>query len=77
MPKPSATQEELEERALRQREWRAFRRDFPLTQSELAKRLEVSRRSVQAVEAAEVTPHPRTLGRFLAVKAFLAGKKLA
>ena len=77
MPKPSATQEELEERVLRQREWRAFRRDVPLTQSKLAKRLEVSRRSVQAVEAGEVTPHPRTLRRFLAVKALLAGRKLA
>jgi hypothetical protein len=39
--------------------------------------LEISRRTVQAVEAGEVTPHPRTLRRFLAVKAFLVGKKLA
>jgi DNA-binding XRE family transcriptional regulator len=73
MPKASATQEELDERAIRQREWRTFRREFPLTQSELAERLGVSRRTVQAVEAGAVTPHPRTLRRFIAIKTFLAG----
>jgi DNA-binding XRE family transcriptional regulator len=77
MAKPRATQEELDERVIRQLEWRTFRRECRLTQTELSERLEVSRRSVQAVEAGEVTPYPRTLRRFLAVKAFLARKKLA
>jgi DNA-binding XRE family transcriptional regulator len=69
MPKPTATQEKVEDRIFRQQEWRAFRRNFPLTQSELAEELGISRRTVQAVEAGEVTPHPRTLRRFSAVKA--------
>ncbi len=72
MPKPSTASEGLDERVLRQREWRNFRRECPLTQSELAERLGVSRRTVQSVEAGEVTPHPRTLRRFVAVKAYLS-----
>jgi DNA-binding XRE family transcriptional regulator len=72
MPKPSTTSEELDERVLRQREWRTFRREFPLTQSKLAEKLEVSRRTVQSVEAGTVTPHPKTLRRFISVKASLS-----
>jgi len=75
--KRTRTQEELDEIANRQREWRTFRREFPLTQSELAERLEVSRRTIQAVEAAEVAPHPKTLRRFITFKASLAGRKMA
>jgi hypothetical protein len=42
MPKPIINQGELDERIRRRQEWRAFRREFPLTQSELAEYLEVS-----------------------------------
>jgi DNA-binding XRE family transcriptional regulator len=75
MPKSAPTQEELNERISRRDEWRSFRREFHASQTKLAKALGVCLRSVQAVEACEVTPLFRTQRLFPVVKARWAGMR--
>jgi DNA-binding XRE family transcriptional regulator len=68
MPKPKPTDEDLEQREVRKREWLAFRKEFLFTQVKLADVLGISRRSVQLVESAKVTPLAQTLRAFNALK---------
>jgi DNA-binding XRE family transcriptional regulator len=68
MPQPKPTREDIKLRKLRAEEWRAFRRDCLLTQRRLADILNISRRTVQQVEAAKVNPHRVTLLRFAACR---------
>jgi len=69
MSRPKPTEEDLEERQVRRREWIRFRKDNLLTQVKLAEVLGISRRTVQFVESAELTPLQSTLRRFRTLKA--------
>ncbi len=55
---------EKAERKLRAEEWKRFRQTSLITQRKLAERLGLSRRTIQQIEAAQVTPHISTLRRF-------------
>jgi DNA-binding XRE family transcriptional regulator len=59
------TKEEENRRKARAKLWTEFRADFLLTQSQLAELLGISRRTVQYVEDAEVTPNKRVQSLFL------------
>jgi DNA-binding XRE family transcriptional regulator len=64
MPKRSA---ELTERQERAEAWKQFRRDHLFTQRKLAEALgNISRRTIQQVEAGNITPHSSTLRLFAA-----------
>src|SRR4051812_32890423 len=65
---PSAT--ELKRAKARAAEWRQFRRNFLYSQLALAEALQISRRSVVAVETGRevITPHPDTLRAFRELK---------
>ena len=69
MPRPKPTEEDLKIREARSKEWCDFRRDFLFTQVKLADILGISRRCVQLIEKAKVTPLPQTLRNFAALKA--------
>lgn len=58
------TTAELKARAIRAREWRAFRRNFLYTQVVLAEALGISERSVQYIEHGKVTPGLETQRQF-------------
>jgi DNA-binding XRE family transcriptional regulator len=59
------TKEEENRRKARAKLWTEFRADFLLTQSQLAELLGISRRMVQYVEKASVTPDRPIQSRFL------------
>jgi DNA-binding XRE family transcriptional regulator len=61
------------ERRLRAKVWRKFREDFLITQTRLADVLGISRRTVQQIEAGNVTPHGETLRRFAAHRQMCEG----
>jgi DNA-binding XRE family transcriptional regulator len=69
MSRPKPDEEDLRERKLRQIEWREFRRNYLFTQTKLAGILGISRRTVQKIEAAQVTPYAETLRRFKTLQA--------
>ena len=69
MPRPKPTEEDLVIREKRAKEWIEFRREYIFTQKKLADVLGISRRSVQFIEGAEVTPLASTLTKFNALKA--------
>lgn len=77
MPRPKPTEEDLNERQLRRREWVRFRKDFLFTQVKLADILGISRRTVQFIEAGELTPLVSTLRKFNALKAKHEQEKVA
>ena len=77
MPRPKPTEEDLLERRTRREEWLKFRKDNLFTQVKLAEILEISRRTVQFIEAAELTPLMSTLRKFLALKAKYDAEKVA
>jgi len=64
--KPSAR--DLKDRKNRAHMWKEFRRTFLFTQKRLGDIVHISRRTVQQIEAAKVTPNPDTLRRFLIIK---------
>jgi len=64
MPRPKPTSSDLEERKQRSEVWKNFRSEFLLTQAKLAEVLEISRRTVQQIEAGVVTPSEVTLRKF-------------
>jgi DNA-binding XRE family transcriptional regulator len=64
MPRPKPTSRALYERKDRAQEWKVFRRNNLLTQKRLAHIMGVSRRTIQLVEGAYITPHPKTLRLF-------------
>jgi DNA-binding XRE family transcriptional regulator len=62
--------EELNDAIARQKEWIEFRRKHLFSQVRLAETLGISRRTVQAIEAASAKrPHFDTLRKFYALKA--------
>ena len=65
-----STPEELEqvERNKRAEEWKSFRKDNLITQRKLADLIEVSRRTIQQIEAGTISPHKSTLNQFLALR---------
>jgi DNA-binding XRE family transcriptional regulator len=69
MPRPKPTEEDMKERDARREEWRKFRKDHLFTQVKLAEVLDLSRRTVQLIEAGKVSPFPDTLRKFQALKA--------
>jgi DNA-binding XRE family transcriptional regulator len=69
MPKPKPTEEELNEREPRRQEWIKFRKNNLLTQVKLAELLQISRRTVQFVEAGQHTPLRSTLRKFKTLQA--------
>lgn len=69
MPRLKPSKEDLKERELRRHEWVEFRRKNLFTQVRLAQVLELSRRTVQQIEAGKVSPWPETLRKFQALKA--------
>ena len=77
MPRPKPTEEDLLERRTRREEWLKFRKDNLFTQVKLAEILEISRRTVQFIEAAELTPLMSTLRKFRALKAKYDAEKVA
>lgn len=64
MPRPKPTADDLKERKTRAKEWRTFRRSFKVTQRKLEDILGISRRTIQMVEAAKISPHAATLTKF-------------
>lgn len=77
MPKPKPTEEDLKDRQTRRQEWTRFRKEFLFTQTKLADVLGISRRTVQFIEAGELTPLTSTLRRFNALKAKYHEEKVA
>lgn len=63
---PFADSEEVRER--RADEWRLFRRNHLFTQRHLADITGISRRTLQLIEAARITPQPTTLRKFMLYK---------
>jgi DNA-binding XRE family transcriptional regulator len=68
MPKPPPTPDDLKERKKRASEWKMFRRRHLFTQRRLADTVGISRRTVQQVENAHITPHLSTLVLFEKLK---------
>lgn len=68
MARPKPTPRDLKERKQRALLWKGFRRDNLFTQGKLAQVLRISRRTVQQIEAARVTPHPGTIRVFAVLK---------
>jgi DNA-binding XRE family transcriptional regulator len=68
MPRPKPTSRDISDRKVRATEWKEFRRDYLFTQKRLADIVGVSRRTIQKIEAAIVTPHPDTLRLFRAIQ---------
>jgi DNA-binding XRE family transcriptional regulator len=62
------TGEEKRERRERSDEWRRFRRDHLFTQKKLGEIIGVSRRTIQEIEAARISPHAETLRVFAVFK---------
>jgi DNA-binding XRE family transcriptional regulator len=58
--------EELEVRKKRAEDWKSFRKENLFTQRRLAETLGVSRRTIQQIEGAYITPHQDTLRLFAA-----------
>jgi len=73
MPRPRPTGDDQKRRKKRADEWRKFRRDNLFTQKRLAEVMsnsvgEISRRTIQQIEAGRITPHPTTLRLFAIFK---------
>jgi len=70
--KPSSDEllssDELKRREKLAMEWKLFRRNNLFTQKKLAEVMGVSRRTIQQIEGARVTPHPDTVREFLKLK---------
>ena len=69
MPRLKPTDEELKERAERAAALKNFMKDNKFTEMKLAEQLGVSRRSVQMMKSANVTPHESTLRKLAALVA--------
>lgn len=63
------------ERNRRAKEWREFRKENLMTQQMLADTIGISRRTVQMVETAGVTPHAGVLSRFKTLQQKYAREK--
>jgi len=61
MPRPKPSKEDLQERKKLAAAVKQFAKDNLFTEIKLAEVLGLSRRTVQMIKAAKVTPHPSTL----------------
>ena len=68
MPRPKASEKDLERREVRRGEWSSFRTQYLLTQKRLAEVLGISRRTIQMIEGGKITPRANTLRKFLVLK---------
>jgi DNA-binding XRE family transcriptional regulator len=59
---------DLRQRKKRANDWKLFRRNNFFTQKQLAEVIGVSRRTIQQVEGAHITPRDLTLRRFAVFK---------
>lgn len=75
MPRRKPTELDLEERKIRAVEWQNFRKRYLFTQQKLAEILDLSRRTVQMIEAGLITPHPGTLRSFETLRAKHEGER--
>jgi len=75
MPKPPVTREELRERKQRSRIWRLFRKEFNFRQTDLAERLEINVRTIQAIEAGTTTPLATTQRKFATLKSVFESRR--
>lgn len=64
MARPKTTPEDIEKRKKIAKEWADFRYGHLFTQKKLAEILGISRRTVQMIEAGQVTPHGNTAKQF-------------
>jgi DNA-binding XRE family transcriptional regulator len=69
MPRAKPDNAELEEREQRKQEWIKFRKENLITQEKFADLLGIGRRTIQMVEKARISPYPKTLRKFAALKA--------
>ena len=69
MPRPKPTEEDLNERQVRRQEWVKFRKEHLFTQVKLAEVMGINRRTVQFIEAGQLTPLPGTMRKFNSLKA--------
>ena len=77
MPRPKTTQEDIEKRRITAKQWVDFRFSYLFTQKQMAEVLGISRRTVQMIEAGQVTPHPKTIRLFEALVVRYKGGKVA
>jgi DNA-binding XRE family transcriptional regulator len=73
MSRPKPNTDDLKKRKKRAAEWKQFRKNFLFTQKKLADTMAdsvgaISRRTIQQIEAAKITPHPSTLRLFAIFK---------
>jgi DNA-binding XRE family transcriptional regulator len=68
MPKRAVTEDLANEQEARAKEFQQFRKDFLFTQKKLAEVLGLSRRTIQAIESGQITPHAGTIRAFIALK---------
>ena len=64
MPRRKPNAKDLQERELLAEEMKQFREDNLLKQITLAEVMDVSRRTIQMIESASITPHPQTVKAF-------------
>jgi DNA-binding XRE family transcriptional regulator len=64
MPQSKLFSEDRRQRKERAQDWKLFRKNNLFTQRRLADTLGISRRTIQQIEGAYITPHPQTLRRF-------------
>lgn len=67
MPRQKPSEDDLDDREKRAAEWKKFKKDNLFTEVRLAEILGVSRRTVQMVLAARVTPQPGTIRKWNAL----------
>lgn len=64
MPRRKPDDDDLKAREVLANRVTSFRKQYLMTQKKLADILELSRRTIQMVEAAKITPHPATIQAF-------------
>lgn len=68
MARKKPTEDDLKEREERALDFRKFMKSYLFTEIKLAEVLDISRRTVQMIKAARVTPQPSTLKKWIALK---------
>lgn len=77
MPRQKPTDDDLDEREQRAKEWKEFKKTNLFTEVRLAEILGISRRTVQMVLAARVTPQPGTIRKWNTLTAKYKRNKVA
>ena len=68
MARAKPNEADLKQREETAQNWKLFRQNNFLTQRRLASILGISRRTVQQIEGAYITPHPDTLHGFIVLR---------